>query len=175
MAIRPVPQIPVHRRWVTRRNSDGALRIDPPQRIVHNISVEIRTGFEADGIFAEPAAEIGIVSPILHKHEARRLVYWFSRRTAYRLCQSGRPSWQTFLRAPGAIAGADFFTTEVWTWRGLVTYYTLFVIDVASRRVDIVGSTPAEIGQERRTPGWKNGRRRRVEQSVPPTTFGRAD
>ncbi len=52
-------------------------------------------------------------------------------------------SWQTFLRAHwGAIAGADFFTTEVWTWRGLVTYYTVFVIDVASRRVHIVGSTP---------------------------------
>jgi hypothetical protein len=31
-------------------------------------------------------------------------------------------SWQTFLRAHwGVIAGADFFTTEVWTWRGLVT------------------------------------------------------
>jgi putative transposase len=53
-------------------------------------------------------------------------------------------SWQTFLRAHwGAIAGADFFTTEVWTWQGLVTYYTLFVIDLASRRVQIVGSTPA--------------------------------
>jgi putative transposase len=52
-------------------------------------------------------------------------------------------SWQTFLRAHwGAIAGADFFTTEVWTWRGLVTYYTVFVIDVASRQVQIVGSTP---------------------------------
>jgi putative transposase len=52
-------------------------------------------------------------------------------------------SWQTFLRAHwGAIAGADFFTTEVWTWRGLVTYYTLFVIELASRRVQIVGSTP---------------------------------
>jgi putative transposase len=52
-------------------------------------------------------------------------------------------SWQTFLRAHwGAIAEADFFTTEVWTWRGLVTYYTLFVIDLASRRVQIVGSTP---------------------------------
>src|SRR5207249_7324479 len=40
----------------------------------------------------------------------------------------GRPSsWRTFLRAHwGAIAGADFFTTEVWTARGLVTYYTLF-------------------------------------------------
>jgi transposase InsO family protein len=52
-------------------------------------------------------------------------------------------SWQTFLRAHwGAIAGADFFTTEVWTWRGLVTYSTVFVIDLASRRVQILGSTP---------------------------------
>ena len=33
-------------------------------------------------------------------------------------------SWQTFLKAHwGVIAGADFFTTEVWTWRGLVTYF----------------------------------------------------
>ena len=32
-------------------------------------------------------------------------------------------SWQTFLRAHwGAIAGSDFFTTEVWTPLGLVTY-----------------------------------------------------
>ena len=51
-------------------------------------------------------------------------------------------SWRTFLRAHwGAISGADFFTTEVWTRQGLVTYYTLFVIDLASRRVQIVGST----------------------------------
>jgi transposase InsO family protein len=51
-------------------------------------------------------------------------------------------SWQTFLRAHwGAIGGADFFTTEVCTWRGLVTYYTVFVIDLASRRVQILGST----------------------------------
>jgi transposase InsO family protein len=41
-----------------------------------------------------------------------------------------------------AIAGADFFTTEVWTWRGLVTVYTVFVIHRASRRVQILGSTP---------------------------------
>jgi hypothetical protein len=55
-----------------------------------------------------------------------------------------RPTmWQTFLRAHwGAIVGADFFTTEVWTWQGLVTCYTVFVIDLASRRVRILGSTP---------------------------------
>jgi transposase InsO family protein len=52
-------------------------------------------------------------------------------------------SWQTFLKAHwGVISGADFFTTEVWTWRGLLTYYTVFVIDLASRRVQILGSTP---------------------------------
>jgi putative transposase len=47
-----------------------------------------------------------------------------------------------FESALGVIAGADFFTTEVWTWRGLVTDYTVFVIDLASRRVQILGSTP---------------------------------
>jgi putative transposase len=52
-------------------------------------------------------------------------------------------SWQTFLRAHwGAIAAADFFTTEVWTGQGLVTFYTVFVIDLASRRVHILGTTP---------------------------------
>src|ERR671918_1206941 len=56
----------------------------------------------------------------------------------------GRPSsWRTFLQAHwGVIAGADFFTTEVWTPRGLVAYYTLFVLDLESRRVLVVGSTP---------------------------------
>jgi hypothetical protein len=52
-------------------------------------------------------------------------------------------SWQTFLRAHwGVVAAADFFTTEVWTLRGLVTYYTAFVIELQSRRVHILGSTP---------------------------------
>lgn len=52
-------------------------------------------------------------------------------------------SWQTFLRAhKDAMVGADFFTTEVWTWRGLVTTYTVFVIHLASRRIQILGSTP---------------------------------
>jgi transposase InsO family protein len=56
---------------------------------------------------------------------------------------SDRPmSWRTFVRSHShLIASADFFTTEVWTARGLVTYFTLFVIDVATRRVYIAGTT----------------------------------
>ena len=52
-------------------------------------------------------------------------------------------SWQKFLRAhKDAIAGPDFFSTEAWTWRGLVRVYTVFVIHLASRRVQILASTP---------------------------------
>lgn len=51
-------------------------------------------------------------------------------------------SWRTFLTAHAdAIAAADFFTTEVWTARGLVTHYVLFVIRHATRAVHIAGIT----------------------------------
>ena len=54
-----------------------------------------------------------------------------------------RTPWSTFIKAHAAsIAATDFFTTEVWTAKGLVTHYTLFVIDLATRAVQIVGITP---------------------------------
>jgi len=54
-----------------------------------------------------------------------------------------RPTaWRTFLRAHWpALVAADFFTTEVWTARGSVTYYTMFIIELQSRRVHVAGST----------------------------------
>ena len=33
------------------------------------------------------------------------------------------------------VAGTDFFTVEVLTWRGLVTYYVLFFLHLETRRV----------------------------------------
>ena len=78
-------------------------------------------------------------------------------------------SWQTFLRAhKDAIAGADFFTTEVWTWRGLVTVYTVFVIHLASRRVQILGSTPYPT---RRSCGRSGGRSRWQTPSPAASSF----
>ena len=48
-----------------------------------------------------------------------------------------RPTtWRNFLRAHWpALVAADFFTTEVWAVRGLLTYYTVFTIELQSRRV----------------------------------------
>ena len=52
-------------------------------------------------------------------------------------------TWKDFIRAHREVlAATDFFTTEVWTARGLVTYYVVFVIHVATRRVHIAGLTP---------------------------------
>jgi transposase InsO family protein len=57
-------------------------------------------------------------------------------------------AWKTFLRAHwGAIAATDFFTVEVMTWRGLVRYFVLFVIDLKSRRVEIAGITATPNGE----------------------------
>ena len=52
-------------------------------------------------------------------------------------------TWRTFVQAHcSALVAADFFTTEVWTVRGLVTYDTAFVLELQSRRVQVIGSTP---------------------------------
>ena len=56
-------------------------------------------------------------------------------------------SWADFIRAHMAVlAGTDFFSVEVLTLRGLVTYYVLFFIRLESRQVEIAGVTrhPAE-------------------------------
>jgi putative transposase len=51
-------------------------------------------------------------------------------------------TWKEFIRAHmDVLAGTDFFTVEVLTWRGLVTYYVLFFIEVGSRRVSLGGIT----------------------------------
>ena len=52
-------------------------------------------------------------------------------------------TWSDFIRAHmSVLAGTDFFTVEVLTLRGLVTYYVLFFIHLESRRVEIAGITP---------------------------------
>jgi Mg2+ and Co2+ transporter CorA len=48
----------------------------------------------------------------------------------------------TFLRAHWKVLfAADFLTTEVWTARGLVTHYLLFLMSLSDRVVAIAGIT----------------------------------
>lgn len=51
--------------------------------------------------------------------------------------------WAQFLKMHREVlAATDFFTVEVATWRGLVTYYVLVVMELSTRRVKIAGITP---------------------------------
>jgi putative transposase len=51
--------------------------------------------------------------------------------------------WAQFLKLHwDVLAATDFFTVEVATWHGLVTYYVLVVMELATRRVQVAGITP---------------------------------
>ena len=57
--------------------------------------------------------------------------------------RKGGMSWGQFLKLHWEVlAATDFFTVEVATWHGLVTYYVLIVMELATRRVQVAGITP---------------------------------
>lgn len=51
-------------------------------------------------------------------------------------------TWTEFIRTQAVLTGTDFFSVEVLTLRGLVTYYVLLFIHLESRKVEIAGMTP---------------------------------
>jgi putative transposase len=52
-------------------------------------------------------------------------------------------TWKEFIRTHmDVLVATDFFTAEVWTTAGLVTYYVLFFMHLASRKVHVAGMTP---------------------------------
>ena len=56
-------------------------------------------------------------------------------------------TWSTFLKAHwDQLAAIDFTTVEVWTKGGLVTYYLLFAMRLATRQVCFLGCTPNPVG-----------------------------
>ena len=56
--------------------------------------------------------------------------------------RSKRTTWSTFLKAHWKVfAAGDFVSVEIWTMRGLVTQYVLFVITLSDRMVHIAGIT----------------------------------
>jgi transposase InsO family protein len=56
--------------------------------------------------------------------------------------RSQNTTWKEFIAAHMAVlAGTDFFTVEVLTWRGLATYYVLFFLHLETRRVTLAGIT----------------------------------
>lgn len=56
-------------------------------------------------------------------------------------------SWKNFLKTHwDVMAATDFFAVEVWTPRGLKTYYVLFIIPLSTRSAHIAGVTTTPNG-----------------------------
>src|SRR5262249_7926052 len=52
-------------------------------------------------------------------------------------------TWTEFIRTHmDVLVATDFFTAEVWTLGGLVTYYVLFFLHLGSRKIHVAGVTP---------------------------------
>ena len=52
-------------------------------------------------------------------------------------------TWKDFIRTHwDLLVATDFFTAEVWTIRGLATYYILFIIRLSTREIHVAGITP---------------------------------
>jgi len=56
-------------------------------------------------------------------------------------------TWHTFMRSHWeTLAAADFFQVEVWTPKGLRTFFVLFAIRIATRKVEVLGVTDKADG-----------------------------
>jgi putative transposase len=70
--------------------------------------------------------------------------------------------WSTFIEThKEVITACDFFTVEVFTATGLITFYVLFFLQVGSREVHIAGVTPhpderwmKQVGRNVTMDGW---------------------
>jgi putative transposase len=71
-----------------------------------------------------------------------------------------RMLWKEFIRShQETLASVDFFTTEVWTAAGLMTYYVLVFMRIAPRQINIAGITLAPEGE------WMKQMARNVTQT----------
>jgi putative transposase len=60
----------------------------------------------------------------------------------------GEGSWLQFIQIHAeTLWASDFITKKIWTKRGLIDYFILFVINVQSRRVEILGITANPTGE----------------------------
>lgn len=71
------------------------------------------------------------------------------REHGFELCPNRpeRATWNEFIKAHWeSLAAIDFFTTEIYTIRGLIHYMVLVVIDYKTRKVNIAGIIPEAYG-----------------------------
>lgn len=118
------------------RSYPGRPRVDPPVEALIIRMAQENSGWGYDRI-AGALANLGhrvsdqTIGNILKRHGI-----------APAPKRSQNTTWKAFISAHMAVlAGTDFFTVEVLTWRGIATYYVLFFLHLETRRVTLAGIT----------------------------------
>jgi transposase InsO family protein len=126
----------VARKWTYRRQTPGRPRLrEQIRELVLRMAQENRRwGYtRIRGALWNLGHDVGrtTIANILKEHGIEP---WPERRK--------QMTWAEFLRTDWSVfAAGDFFTLEVWAPRGLITVYVFFVIELATRRVQIAGTT----------------------------------
>jgi putative transposase len=131
-------------RWYRRlvaQKYDGTARRGPnkPRRTAYVVELVLRMARENTGWgYTRIRGALANLGHDIGRNTIKRILFEAGMDPAPE--RSKRTSWSAFLRAHwGAIAAMDFFTVEAVTLAGLVRFHVLFVIDLASRRVELAG------------------------------------
>jgi transposase InsO family protein len=125
----------VARKWnyaERRRPGRPRTKADIEQLIVRMVTENPRWGYtRIQGALSNLRLKVG-------RGTVRRIIL----ENGLELTPHRRTPWSVFQKAHWrALVATDFLTVEIWNWRGLVTHYVLFLIEVATRRVAIAGMT----------------------------------
>ena len=123
----------VAEKWTQPRRSPGRPRVmDRIQELVVRIARENRSwGYtRIQGALRNVGHDVGrtTIANILKEHDIEPAPE-----------RGKKMTWAEFLRVHWSVfTAADFFSVEVWAPRGLITIYVFFVIELATRRIEIV-------------------------------------
>ena len=141
--VRPETILGWHRRLIARKfdgsgnrtSVGGATRGQPIEDLVLQLARENRSwGYRRI---------VGALSNLGHEVSHQTVANVLKRHGLAPAPERGkRMAWRDFIRShTEVLAAVDFFTAEVWTAGGLMTYYVLTFMRVASRKVYIAGIT----------------------------------
>ena len=141
--VRPETILAWHRRLIAKKfdgsknrsPGKGGSTSDPIEELVLQLARENRTwGYRRI---------VGALSNLGHEVSHQTVANVLKRHDIAPAPERGRTmSWREFIRSHlEVLAAVDFFTAEVWTAGGLMTYYVLTCMRVASRQVCIAGIT----------------------------------